>query len=62
MLKAEIWGQLIESAGLGGSLTADAELAGSIGSGVEKVNVSKTLRRIHDMSCRPPARATQYIL
>nr|DAI04631.1 MAG TPA: hypothetical protein [Caudoviricetes sp.] len=61
MLKAEIWGQLIESAGLGGSLTADAELAGSIGSGVEKVNVSKTLQA-DVMSCRPPARATQYIL
>ena len=44
MLKAELWGQLVESAGLGGSLTAYAELTGSIGSGVEKVNVSKTLQ------------------
>lgn len=30
MLKAELWGQLIESTGLGGTLTANAELAGSI--------------------------------
>lgn len=44
MLKAELWGQLIESTGLGGTLTANAELAGSIGSGVEKINVSKTLQ------------------
>lgn len=44
MLKAELWGQLIESTGLDGTLTANAELAGSIGSGVEKINVSKTLQ------------------
>lgn len=33
MLKAELWGQLVESAGLGGSLTADAELTGSSSTG-----------------------------
>lgn len=44
MLKADLCGQLVESVGLGGSLTADAELTGAIGSGVEKVNVSKTLQ------------------
>ena len=35
---------MLKSVVLGGTLTANAELAGSIGSGVEKVNISKTLQ------------------
>lgn len=44
MQQAELYGQLVQSVGLGGTLTAGEELHGEIGSGVERITQGKTVQ------------------